>query len=165
MQPVFLLEALKGSKTAGLHTTVDTSGYSSWKHLEPVADFTDLFLFDLKFMEESRHKQFTGVSNHLIKENLTRLLAGGHNVRIRIPVIPGYSDSEENIKETLDFLGSLSGEPEGVDLLPYHNTGAHKYIRFGLENRLTELKSLTKQDLKGLKNRFEKAGFKTNIGG
>ncbi len=165
MQPIFLLEALKGSKTAGLHTTVDTSGYSSWKYLEPVAECTDLFLFDLKIMEESLHRQYTGVSNHLIKENLTRLLAGGHNVRIRIPVIPGYSDSEENIKETLDFLESLAGEPEGVDLLPYHNTGAHKYSRFGLENRLTELKSLTKQDLKGLKNRFEKAGFKTNIGG
>ena len=165
MQPLFLQKALQEFKGAGLHTTVDTSGYSSWKHLEGVAQYTDLFLFDLKFMDEAKHRQLTGVSNQVIKENLTRLLAGGKNIRIRIPVIPGYSDSEDNIRETLDFLRRLKREPEGVDLLPYHNTGTHKYSRFGLENRLANLKSLTKQDLKGLQSRFEKAGFKTNIGG
>ncbi len=165
MQPIFLLEALKGFKNKGLHTTIDTSGYASWKHLEPVAEYADLFLFDLKFMDEGHHKRYTGVSNQLILANLAHLLEKGNQVRIRIPVIPGYTDTEENIKETLAFLENLSGEPEGVDLLPYHNTGAHKYSRFGVENRLVNIKSLTKKDLKGLKNRFERAGFKTNIGG
>lgn len=164
-QPAFLLGALQACKEAGLHTTVDTSGYSSWKPLEQVAGYTDLFLFDLKVMDDEQHRRFTGVSNQRIRENLMRLLSKGQSVRIRIPVIPGCSYSEENIMETLSFLENLPGEPDGVDLLPYHNTAAHKYNRFGQENRLTTLQSLTKEDLKGLKNRFEKAGFITNIGG
>ncbi len=164
-QPAFLLEALKACKGAGLHTTVDTSGYSSWKPLEKVAGYTDLFLFDLKIMDEEQHRHVTGVSNKLIKENLIRLLSMGKNVRIRIPVIPGFSFSEVNIAQTLEFLEEHTAKPEGVDLLPYHNTATHKYTRFGQENRMKNLQSLKKEDLNDLKNRFEKVGFITNIGG
>jgi pyruvate formate lyase activating enzyme len=164
-QADFLQEMLAACKAERMHTTVDTSGFSSWKTLEKVADNTDLFLYDLKLIDDSLHKTYTGVSNKLILENLEKLLEMGKKVRIRIPMIPEITFKEENINQTLDYLSGLKFPLEGVDLLPYHNTASHKYERFGLENKLGMLKPIHKTDLAKIKLRFEKAGFNVKIGG
>ena len=164
-QTDFLLEMLAACKLEKMHTTVDTTGFSNWKTLEKVAQVTDLFLYDLKLNDDNLHKIYTGVSNKLILENFEKLLELGKKVRIRIPIIPEITFTEENMNQTLDYLAGLKFPIEGIDLLPYHNTALHKYKRFGMENKLGELKSIRKSDLEETKLRFEKAGFEVKIGG
>lgn len=164
-QADFLLEMLAACKLERMHTAIDTTGFSNWKILEKIAQDTDLFLYDLKLIDDKLHKTYTGVSNQLILENLGKLLELGKKVRIRIPMIPGITFTEENINQTIDYLSGLKFPTEGVDLLPYHNTASHKYERFGVENKLSELKSIRKSDLEDTKLRFEKAGFEVKIGG
>jgi pyruvate formate lyase activating enzyme len=165
MQPVFLTEMLSACHAEGMHTTVDTCGYAKWEVLKKVARYTDLFLYDLKVMDTDLHIENTGVSNKLILENLSGLLKAGKKVRIRIPMIPGVSFTENNINETILYLKGLNSPVEGVDLLPYHNTASHKYIRFGIENPLKEIKSVNKDELLHVKQQFEEAGFVIKIGG
>ncbi len=164
-QQEFLLDMLKTCQTEGIHTAVDTSGFASWEVLEKVARYTDLFLFDVKLIDDAKHKHFTGVSNQLILSNLRRLLESGTNVRIRIPFVEGVTFSDKNINETLDFLNNLAIKPEAVDLLPYHNTASHKYQRMGMANEFNGMKSMNKQDLAKVKERFESFGFSVKIGG
>jgi glycyl-radical enzyme activating protein family len=164
-QHEFLLEMLQACQTDGIHTAVDTSGFSSWTILEKIAQYTDLFLYDLKLMDEEEHKEFTGVSNQLILSNLQKLLERGAQVRIRIPFVEGTTFTEKNINATLDFLSSLTVKPLAVDLLPYHNTAAHKYERMNMVNAFPEMKSMNKKDLAEVKERFESVGFSVKIGG
>ena len=165
LQADFLLEVLSACKAEKMHTAVDTSGFGSWKTLEKVAGITDLFLFDLKLIDDDLHKFYTGVSNKLILVNLEKLLELGKKVRIRIPMVHEITFTEENIRQSLDYLSGLKFLIEGIDLLPYHNTASHKYERFGIENKLGELKSIRKTDLEETKLQFEKAGFDVKIGG
>lgn len=165
MQADFLVEMLHCCRIEGMHTAVDTTGLASWETLKKVARYTDLFLYDLKLIHTDNHKQFTGVSNALILENLQRLSADKYPVRIRIPLIPDRTYTEENLSDILQFLGTLSHKPQGVDLLPFHNTAAHKYKRFDLKNNLQTVKNLPKSSVQHLKKRFESEGYQTTIGG
>lgn len=165
MQPEFLNEALLACKNAGMHTAVDTSGYARWKIMEKAAKWTDLFLYDLKIMNDELHQKYTGVSNKIILENLTRLLDIKSKVLIRIPMIPGITFTENNIRDILVFLRQLEHPVEGINLLPYHSTASHKYERFGIENTLPKMKSMNKKNLEEVKKQFEKVGFKVKIGG
>lgn len=165
LQPDFLLAMLETCHKAGYHTAVDTCGQASWSILEAVAAHTDLFLYDLKHMDTVAHKHYTGTNNRLILDNLRRLSAMGAHLRIRLPLIPDMTYTESNLTETLAFLATLPNKPLGVDLLPYHNTAAHKYIRFNKENALKGVNSLQKSSLETLKQRFEKAGYDVTIGG
>jgi pyruvate formate lyase activating enzyme len=97
MQSEFLVEALKACCEKGYHTAVDTSGYSSVEHFRAVMPFTDLFLFDIKQMDCTKHIEYTGVSNIGILENLRMILNEGKKVIIRVPVIPGINDDSENL--------------------------------------------------------------------
>lgn len=130
LQHDFLLSALQGCRARGIHTAVDTSGYTAPVVLEAVAAAADLFLYDLKLLDEERHRRFTGIPNGLILENLRRLVAWGRDVIVRVPVIPGINDDEDNIRQTGRFVASLGGITQ-VDVLPYHDTGIAKYQRLG----------------------------------
>ena len=165
MQPEFLNKALKACKNAGMHTAVDTSGYARWEILEKTAGLTDLFLYDLKIMDDKKHQEFTGVSNKLILENLRKLSAMGKRIQVRIPCVPNVTLTEENIAQTIDFLSSLTQKPEEVNLLPYHNTAAHKYERFGIRNQFEGTKTVLKQELEELRMQFINAGFNVKVGG
>jgi len=165
LQHDFLVEMLAACQSEGMHTAVDTCGFAKWEVLEKVAQFTDLFLYDLKLMDSTLHKTVTGVPNKQILENLSRLLDAGKKVRIRIPLIPGITFTENNINETIVFLKKQNSPVEAVDLLPYHNTASHKYARFGIRNELKELKPVHKAELSAIKQQFEKAGFAVKIGG
>ncbi len=164
-QADFLIEILQACKQKEMHTVVDTSGLAKWEVLEKVAQYTDLFLYDLKLIDNELHKKHTGSSNKLILENLARLLDAGKKVWIRLPMIPGITFTETNINQTIDFLKQQKHSIEYVNLLPYHNTASHKYDRFGLVNLLHELKSVMKSDLEATKKQFEEAGFQVKIGG
>ncbi|MBB3187675.1 glycyl-radical enzyme activating protein [Microbacter margulisiae] len=165
LQHLFLNEALAACKAHGMHTAVDTSGYAQWNWFEETMQWTDLFLYDLKLMDEEQHRKYTGVSNKTILENLKQLLSIGKKVRVRVPMVPEITHTEGNIEKIIRFLSSIPNRPESVDLLPYHNTATHKYERFGIMNMLTGVKSMNKSDLEATKQRFEEAGFDVKIGG
>ncbi len=129
LQHEFLLSVLRGCRSRGIHTVVDTSGYADTAVLDAVADATDLFLYDLKLLDDERHCRFTGVSNRLVLENLRALAARSVRIIVRVPLMPGVNDDDENIRAIGGLVASLGiGE---IDLLPYHETGLAKYERLG----------------------------------
>lgn len=126
LQIDFLLEILKKCKENGIHTSVDTAGHVPWEYFEKIIPYTDLFLYDIKSMDNNIHKEYTGVENTLILKNLAKLLQSDKTVWIRVPVIPGVNDTEEEFYNIKSFL-LKNGQPAKVELLPYHAMGEHKY--------------------------------------
>jgi pyruvate formate lyase activating enzyme len=130
MQPRFLRSLLEACRNQGIHTAVDTSGMAPWRELESVAEVTDLFLYDLKALDDTTHRRYTGVSNVSILSNLRRLGSSHPRIWIRVPVIPGVNDSADH----LQAIGRLAADLEGVErvcLLPYHPLGEDKRRRRG----------------------------------
>ncbi len=134
-QPEFLLLLLAACRRIDIHTAVDTCGYARPELLEKVAENTDLFLFDLKFMDTVRHRELTGVDNKLILGNLHRLSLMGKDICVRVPVIPGITDTEENLKAIGEYVSALPNKPP-ITLLAHHATAMGKYARFGINHRL-----------------------------
>jgi len=128
LQLDFLCEILKKCKAAGIHTAVDTAGNVPWESFEKILPFTDLFLYDIKAFGAELHRKGTGVSNELILENLKNL-SGRADIIVRIPVIGGYNDNDEEIRQIADFLKQI--KIIKAELLPYHAMGEHKYTALG----------------------------------
>ena len=165
LQHRFLAELLTACKKRGIHTAVDTCGFAPPEVLREIAPLTDLFLYDLKMMDSEKHRFYTGVPNRVILENLKELAVQNCKVRIRIPVIPEVNATAENISETIQFLKSLKGQIEGVDLLPFHATAVGKYKRFEINYYMNKNLKPTASEMDLLKIQFETAGFEVKIGG
>jgi pyruvate formate lyase activating enzyme len=166
MQPEFLLEALKACKLNGYHTTVDTSGYSSMENFTAIMPYTDLFLFDLKHLDDEKHIEATGVSNFGILENLRFLLENNNEVMLRLPVIPGFNDDSDYQKRLLSFISSLKPDLiKKINLLPFHKIGSSKYKRFNMKYNMEGIEPPEKNDMLRMKELFMKTGFKVKIGG
>ena len=133
-QSEFLKSLLNCCQEKKIHIAVDTSGYISWEILNKISSKVDLVLYDLKIMDNERHKKYTGVSNEVILKNLKKLSSIHNNIFVRFPVIPGINDDYQNIKETGEFLSSL--KIAQVNLLPYHYIGIDKYRRLGKTYKL-----------------------------
>jgi len=164
-QPAFLLEMLQLCRAAGIHTAIDTSFFSSWQVISQMIEFTDLFLIDLKLMDNREHEKQTGVPNKLIVENIRKLADMHRPFRIRIPMIPGITATKENVEESISFLKELEKPAVAIDLLPFHNSAKHKYKRMLLGNHFEYAPSMTKDEAAGFKSQFESAGFTVKIGG
>ncbi len=149
----FLLELLKKCKKSQIHTIVDTSGEATWKNFEKIQNYVDLFLYDLKIIDEELHKKYTGVSNKRVLKNLNQLIAGGNNIELRIPLIPNITDTDSNINDIVNFISNLSEIP-AVTLLAYNPLNRDKLDRFCLENPLDKLKIQSKQKLLEIKQQF-----------
>ncbi len=165
-QAVFASELLRRYKydERGLHTAVDTCGYVEWRELVKVLPYTDLFLYDIKHMDSSEHCRLTGVGNELILENARRIADTGKVLIVRLTLVPGYNDSEKNVRGTAEFARSLNGEEE-VDLLPYHRLGEHKYARMERKYALAGTKPPADEYLAVLRRIVEEYGLRVRIGG
>ena len=151
LQIDFLEDLLKECKKNGIHTAVDTAGHVPFGCFERILPYTDLFLYDVKCFDSEKHKQYTGLGNELILENLKRLLATDKSLWIRIPIIPTVNDTEEEIRSIRSFLLSC-GTPEKVELLPYHAMGEHKYAAIGKKVKMFSVPS--EEKIRQLKNIF-----------
>lgn len=145
-QPDFLRTALKACKERRIATAVDTSGFAPPAVLEEIAPYTDLFLFDLKPMDAEEHLRYTGVSNRLIHENLRSLVGQRRPVIVRVPLIPGITATEENIRLLKAFLKEFRAGILRVELLPYHDV-AEKYERLGKTPGMPPLRPLPEETL------------------
>ena len=146
LQAEFTLELLKAAKAEGLHTCLDTCGWTSQRAYEQVLPFVDLFLFDYKASDPETHKKLTGVSNELILSNLDFLVRQGANLRLRCPLIPGLNDTPVHLAG-IAALSQRYPDLDGIDLMAYHNIGNAKYERYGLENPLPGVRT-TEEDTK-----------------
>lgn len=144
-QSEFLEGLLNGCREKKIHTAVDTSGYISWGILNKISSKVDLFLYDLKIMDNERHKKYTGVSNEIILENIKKLSSVHNNIFIRFPVIPGINDDYQNIREMGEFLSFL--KIAQVNLLPYHYIGIDKYKRLGRDYKLADIRPSSEEKL------------------
>jgi pyruvate formate lyase activating enzyme len=140
LQIDFLAALLEECKKHGIHTAVDTAGHVPFEYFERILPYTDLFLYDVKCLNNEKHKQYTGVPNELILSNLKRLLQSGKAIWVRIPIIPEVNDNESELLAIKTALSSY-GSPERVELLPYHAMGEHKYIAIGKEAHIFSVPS------------------------
>lgn len=163
MQPQFLMQLLIECKKIDLHTTVDTTGYASYEIFEKINPYVDLYLFDLKIIDSQKHKKYTGVDNFLILENLEKLNLNGTNIRIRLPLIPDITDTNENIESTAKTISNLNFK--SIDILPFNEIGKSKYPRLEMENRLEEAKVQSDEKIKNIEKLFEKYNIKVKIRG
>ena len=162
-QSEFLEGLLNGCREKKIHTAVDTSGYISWEILNKISPKVDLFLYDLKIMDNEKHKKYTGISNEIILENLKKLSSVHNNIFIRFPVIPGINDDSQNIKEMGGFLSSL--KIAQVNLLPYHYIGIDKYRRLGRTYHLTAAQPPSKEKLFEISGILKKFNLKVKLRG
>lgn len=133
VQDMDYLERLMGTLCGrGISVNVDTCGAVAFERLERVMPYTDRFLFDLKLLDEDKHREYTGRDNGLILENLKLLSGKGARIWIRIPVIGGVNDEAEELERMAGFL-SENVRAEQINLIPYHNTGSGKYVHLGRE--------------------------------
>jgi pyruvate formate lyase activating enzyme len=166
LQTDFLLDALKACKTEGYHTAVDTSGYSSTENFRSIIPFTDLFLFDIKHLDETKHLESTGVSNSGILDNYRLIINSGKDVMIRIPVIPGFNDDQDHLERLRQFITETkTSRVKKISLLPFHKIGASKYKRFNLPYRMSGIEPPDREKMNRIKELFEETGIKVKIGG
>ena len=163
LQPGFVLNAARRCHERGIHTAVDTSGYGDPAALLRIAAETDLFLFDLKLVDEGRHQAVTGVSNRLILDNLRALAERHRAVTIRFPLVPGVNDDEDNIRALGAVVVSL-GLPR-VDVLPYHRAGTAKYHRLNREYPLADVQPPSAEDQDAVARTLGSFGLTVTLGG
>ena len=162
MQPAFLSELAQTCKLMGIHTALDTSGYAATKTVLSILPHIDLFLFDIKVLEEAKHKKYTGVSNTLILKNLGIILEHKKHVIIRYPLIPGINNTEEQLSALREYLSSSVNE---IHFLPYHTIAKNKYKQIGMDYKMGDAEMFSDNYLDNLKTKFEQDGFKIKIGG
>jgi pyruvate formate lyase activating enzyme len=163
-QPQFLRGLLDACRERGLHTAVDTCGLARREDLLAVAALADLFLYDIKFMDEAKHRRYTGVSNDLILENLQALGRVHSQIWVRVPLIAGINDDPADLEATADFAATVPGVRQ-VNLLPFHRNGLPKAIRLGHESREVELDSPDEESMGRAEEVFRAVGMPVKRGG
>lgn len=164
MQPAFLKELLISCRRKGIHTTVDTCGFAQKDIIMELSQYIDLFLYDLKLMDDEKHKKYIGSSNEAILDNLKELVNLGKRIFIRIPIIPGINDDNDNLEATGRFLSGIRGI-EQINILPYHNIAMEKYKRLNKEYCLPDIKEPSQEKMKVIAEKLTSYGFKVKIGG
>ncbi|MGD0496373.1 MAG: glycyl-radical enzyme activating protein [Candidatus Bathyarchaeia archaeon] len=163
LQLDFLSALLKECKDWNIRTAVNTCGYASHDAIAKISDKVDLFLYDIKTMDEKKHIKYTGVSNKPILENLKRLAENGSNIQVRFPIIPGINDDKDNVTETAEFVASC--RIKNISLLPYHRAGIEKYKGLSRVYKVKKIKTPSDQDLNLIEEELEAFGLKVRIGG
>jgi len=161
LQGEFVRHLLETAKQRGLHTALDTSGYAPWEVIAEVLEYVDLALYDIKHLDPKSHQQGTGKDNLMILDNARRTAA---TVRtwLRFPLIPGYNDSEENLRKLAEF-GTQIGV-EKISLLSYHRWGESKYERLGRKYLFKQAESPSNEHVDEAKRILEAGGIKVTIG-
>lgn len=165
MHSDYLVEALKECGKRYYHRVVDTTAFARLEVLQEVARHTELFLIDLKVMDADLHKEFTGVSNLKILENIEALSKMECEIIFRMPLIQGVNTSKENIDKTASFMNSLEGNRTKINLLPYHNIAENKHVKLGTDSHFVEFETPSDDEIETIISRFKTFGIKATLGG
>jgi pyruvate formate lyase activating enzyme len=157
LQPDFVAELFKRCQENSVHTCLDTCGYANADSFKIVLPYTNLVLYDLKLMDSHVHRMWTGKSNEKVLQGINLVAQSKVPVIVRIPVIPGANDSEENMKAIARFCTDISINE--VNLLPYHRFGESKYAMLDRRYSLGDLRRPEDAALQKLAGIFESAGL------
>jgi len=146
LQAEFVTDIFKKCKVLGVHTALDTSGFADIPKVEELLKFTDLVLLDIKQASDEKHKEITGVSNKKIREFAMYLSQKNIPVWIRYVLVPGFTDSDEDLNAAASFIKSMRNV-EKVEVLPYHSMGAYKWEALGEKYKLSGVKEPTPQQV------------------
>ena len=160
----FLINLAERCKKEGFHLTLDTCGHIPLNDFKKIIPLIDLFLYDLKLIDDDLHKQYTGISNQIIIQNLKYLNHQKKNIIIRIPIIPTINDTEIELNAMLSLIKELKSITT-IHLLPYHKIAVHKYEKLGIDQKLTHIQEPSKIQLDQIKDFFQTNGYNTQIGG
>ena len=162
LQPEFTVDLVRAFAETGISVGVDTCGYVPRATIERVLPHVDFFLWDLKLVNERRHRDLTGVSNRRILGNLRFVSERGVPVYVRIPLIPGYTDREEDLEAACRLVRGMASVVE-VDLLPLHHLGKPRYLGLGREYPIDGIPPITEAVLQQKKSLVESHGLTCNI--
>jgi len=164
LQVDFLQGLMEEVKKSNIHVALDTSGYIPFQDLERVSDGVDLFLYDLKIMDDEKHRKYTGVSNKIILENLKRLSDKKKAIHVRIPLASGVNDDRKSILMFAEHLRALKNV-KNISILAYHRGGCEKYRRLQKNEPLRTFQSPSKKRMEEAKNILRDSGFSVKMGG
>lgn len=153
LQIDFLAELLKGLKSMGLHTAVDTSGYVSLENAEKIIEYTDLFILDIKHMDPWKCKDLTGKTNRRAFELLAYLEKNSKDVWIRNVLVPGFTDDDEHIRSLCSFAKSFDNIKR-LELLPYHDMAKEKYRELNIQYRFEDMPLYSKNRIQEIMHKF-----------
>ena len=159
----FLEEVVRGCKEEGLHVAIDTCGYVAYTYFERILPYCDLFLYDIKETDPVTHKEFTGVGNQLILDNLHKLSEAGAKIWLRFPLIKGVNLREDHIEGLLALCKNIYHER--VSLLPYHPLGAGKREKLGEVPATAMMSTPSDEKMEELAERFRIVSENVHIGG
>ncbi len=159
----FGVELFELLKVEYVGTAIETSGYGNYEDLEKLSKLTDVILFDIKHMDSQLHKQYTGVYNGIILDNLTKLSKWHNNIIIRYPLIRGINDDIENIEKTIKFMKNL--ELNEINILPYHTMGLEKYRKLKIKYPMELVEKHTEKELDEIIEIISSYGLKVKLNG
>ena len=159
VQPVFSAAIMRAAQRAGIHVALDTCAGTSWQVLHPLIELSDLVLLDLKLMDADRHLEFTGMPLDLVLANACRMSSTGKPIWVRTPVIPGYTDSEPNIRHVARFIKQSLHSATRYDLLAFNSGCVAKYTRLGRDWRLNGAELVTEERMEALANAARDEGL------
>lgn len=162
----YITELVKKLHHEGISVIIDTCGQAPYENFERIMPYVDVFLYDIKIMDNEKHKKYIGADNTTIYDNLRRLAKDGAKIYIRIPTIKEVNGNEEDMRQAIDFLKDNDIHPLRVNLLPYHNTGSSKYPKLSREYKGENLHAPSKEEMQSFVNMFTEAGYQdVQIGG
>lgn len=159
MQPDVTLKLLKRAKKDGIHTALDTTGLAKWEHIERILPFVDLVLFDIKTLDDAKHRKWTGVSNRLILENVRKIARTGADIRLRCVIVHdvNYWDLDHP-RRVVEFAKTLGSSVVGIDLMPFHNFADKKYEKLGRKYFFKGFPNIFKEDVADYRELIEENG-------
>lgn len=163
-QPDFAAALLRAAKEHGVSTALESTGNAPFDTIQKLLPYLDYYLLDIKHTDPVKHKSFTGVSNHLILENAPKIAKEAKELIIRVPVIPTFNATKEEISDIARFAASLPNVRE-IHLLPYHRLGTDKYKWLGREYQLKDLQAPDDRLMQELRQAAASFGLKAQIGG
>ena len=168
IQMDFVVELFRRCKEEKIQTCLESTFYAEWSTIEKVLPYTDIIISDIKHMDTNVHRKHTGRENHLILENLKKLADLNKEIILRIPVIPGVNDSDDNLEKTADFiLNEMGGNVRTLQLLSFMRLGEEKYqslgIPYKMENIVVDRKAFTEK-VKKMAEYFNGRGIHCQVG-
>lgn len=160
-QPDFSEALLRAAKESGINTAVETTSCAPYETIERMLPYIDYYLMDVKHTNSAKHKEFTGVPNELMLANARRLVHDANNFIVRVPVIPGFNDTESEIADISKFAASIGARQ--LHLLPYHRLGKDKYEGLGREYLMGDAPLHTKEHIELLRSVADRSGIKVEI--
>jgi len=160
----FCRELLKACRNEGIRTAIETSGFATWECISSVLPYLDLLFYDIKHIDAELHREYTGVSNDRILENLTKLTSvfTEGEIIVRIPFIPGHNSSDETQQRMYELINQLP-RVRRIEVMPYHRLGMLKYRGLGRDYGLANLDAVHRHEIEHLRELGARYGIDVQI--